>query len=166
MASAVRPTLLSLRQSNAQDDSFLYRLYAAGRTWEMRALGWPTALVQSFLADQFELRQRHYANVFPAADSAILMVGNAPIGRLLIDRTLRPWRLVDIALLPQAQGQGHGAALVRDLQRQARRANAGGIDLHVAAENAGAARLYARLGFALLAIEGGSPYRRMVWSVS
>jgi ribosomal protein S18 acetylase RimI-like enzyme len=54
--------------------------------------------------------------------------------------------VVDLALLPAAQGQGIGSALLRELQRAAQLAGLL-LCLQVADDNAAALRLYLRLGF-------------------
>jgi len=58
------------------------------------------------------------------------------------------WYINVIAVLPEAQGQGVGAALMDAAADAARAANAPGVALIVAASNGGALRFYTRLGFA------------------
>jgi ribosomal protein S18 acetylase RimI-like enzyme len=57
-------------------------------------------------------------------------------------------RVVDIALLPQAQRRGHGGAVLRALQQQSAALGLP-LRLRVARDNGGARRLYQALGFEL-----------------
>ena len=55
--------------------------------------------------------------------------------------------LHDFSVLPQAQGQGVGTALLTELERRARERGCAKLTLEVHASNEGARRLYARFGF-------------------
>ncbi|MDJ0824536.1 MAG: GNAT family N-acetyltransferase [Rhodobacter sp.] len=57
------------------------------------------------------------------------------------------WYINVVAVLPEAQGRGLGAALLRHAEALAREAGAPGVALIVAASNEGAMRFYRRLGF-------------------
>jgi ribosomal-protein-alanine N-acetyltransferase len=53
----------------------------------------------------------------------------------------------NVAVLPQYRGRGMGSALMRHVLEEARRLGASRATLEVRASNAGAGRLYERLGF-------------------
>ena len=57
-----------------------------------------------------------------------------------------------LALLPGAQGQGHGQALLQWFEAQARSAGARNLWICVSAFNTGAQRLYRRFGFEAVTI--------------
>jgi GNAT superfamily N-acetyltransferase len=139
---------IDVRRAEEGDAGFVHQLHHIGRAAEIAQLGWAPALAKHFLDDQVRLRDTHYHATHPAADHLIVTQGAMPIGRVLLDRSAQPWRLIDIALTPEAQGHGFGGALIKWLQRWARRDDADGIDLHVLHGNDQAASLYRRHGFA------------------
>ena len=143
------------------DLPFLGTLYASTRNDELAAVPWPEPAKAAFLASQFALQHRHLLSHHPTGDYAIVLLREQRIGRLYVDRTPSMWRLVDIALLPAAQGRRIGTALVRWLQAEATTA-AADLDLHVAHDNHRAARLYERLGF-VRAIGGHATHSRLTW---
>ncbi|MBI3651451.1 MAG: GNAT family N-acetyltransferase [Acidobacteria bacterium] len=137
--------MISLRPTQADDEAFLFTLYALSRRAEMASWGWPEAQQQLFLRMQFTARQAHYKTQFAAADHHIIMLDDQPIGRMVVVRKAETLRLADIALLPEYRGQGIGATLIGQLLDEARRA-AKPLQLFVERDNP-AIRLYARLGF-------------------
>lgn len=153
---------LFARQALA-DRPFGLALYATTRAAELDATGWPEAVKQAFLGQQFDLREAHYARVFPAAQDWWVMEDAARVGRLLMTEGLDGHTVVDFALLPQVQGRGIGTQLLRRLQAQAQHV---GVPLHlqVTADNPGAIRLYTRLGFRFVGDDDHDQlYRAMHW---
>lgn len=138
------PTLLA-RPATDADEAFLRRLYAATRD-DLRAAADP-AVLHLLLDMQWRAQVAGYRQAYPAADSLVVEQAGAPLGRLLVDRGEHEWRIVDIALLPEARGQGHGTALLRALRQHARQAGAV-LSLSVRRDNPRARKLYAALGFA------------------
>lgn len=135
---------IALRSARADDDKFLYELYAGARAEEMAAWGWDTARQEAFLSLQFRARQAHYSE-YPSPDHQIILNDGQPVGRLFVSRLEDEIRLVDIALLPGHRDRGIGASVIRGLLDEAAR---GGktVRLHVEKTNR-ARRLYERLGF-------------------
>jgi ribosomal protein S18 acetylase RimI-like enzyme len=163
VGSRVTPALarlgVALRPEEAGDLDWIAALYASTRADELAAAPWPDTVKAHFLADQFRLQHVHFQSAYPQADRLIVLARGERAGRLVVERGRSPWRLVDIALDPLHRSRGIGRALIGWLQREGRR---DGIDLHVARDNLGAARLYARLGF--MPADGGSPtHARMAW---
>ena len=69
---------------------------------------------------QFSTQQMAYRAQFPGADQRIILLRDGlMIGRMLIDRRDEEIYLVDITLLAEHRGDGIGASLIRDLQREA-----------------------------------------------
>ena len=68
-----------------------------------------------------------------------------PLGRLVLDRRTDDIRVVDVALMPEEQGQGIGTAVLREVLAEADVAGVP-VTLHVVATSP-ARRLYERLGF-------------------
>lgn len=108
--------------------------------------GLEPALADLLLRQQFAGQSATYRAVFPAASFDIVEVDGEPVGRIVTDAAQGVLRLVDIALLPEWRGRGIGTRLLCALQADAEAACVP-LRLSVARANAGARRLYARLGF-------------------
>lgn len=138
----VKPTL---RPSSPGDQDFLFQLYASTRQAEFAALGWDTAQLEPLLRMQFSAQQRWYETAYALAEQQIVILGEAPIGRIMVNRAADATTLVDISLLPDHRGRGIGGGLVRDLIATCGRQRVR-LRLQVLKTNP-AARLYERLGF-------------------
>ncbi|UGQ48215.1 GNAT family N-acetyltransferase [Massilia endophytica] len=150
---------LQLRPAQAADDTFLKALYASTRDDLSLAAATPDML--ALLLDlQWRAQSGGYRQTYPDADSLIVEEDGMPLGRLLVDCSASPWRIVDIALLPAARGRGHGAALLGALQAKARAAGAA-LALSVRRDNPAARRLYDSLGF--VPAGGDMLAEQMVW---
>ncbi|MCR9121895.1 MAG: GNAT family N-acetyltransferase [Phyllobacteriaceae bacterium] len=136
---------LTFRRITDADMGFLSALYAAGRAEEVAPLPWSAAEKAAFLAAQFEAQHTHYMAHYPDADWLIAERGGVPIGRLYLERWPSEIRVIDIALMPEARGQGLGRALMEDVIAIAG-ADGLGVGIHVEKNNP-AMRLYERLGF-------------------
>lgn len=75
----------------------------------------------------------------------MIVVDGADVGRLYVDRREREIRIVDIALLPEARGQGIGTALLGALIDESQAAGKP-LTIHVERQNP-ALRWYEGLGF-------------------
>ncbi len=152
----VQQTAISWRPARAEDEQFLYDLYCSTREQEISAWGLEAAQRENFLKLQFTARKRHYEIAFPDAEHRIILLDERPAGRMLVFRSEREIRLVDIALLPEHQGRGTGTSLMRELIEEARSAGKP-LTLHVGKLNP-AARLYQRLGFSVTS-DTGADYK-------
>lgn len=173
----------SLRGLRDDDVPWLRDLYATTRAEEMAPLPWPAAAKRAFLDQQFALQHNHYLAVYGDSDFLAIQRNGIPLGRLYLQRAgradatahalseARPdehpdeYLIVDIALFPQARGEGIGGALIACAQARAA-AEGCGMRLHVMTTNPAAQRLYERLGFVVVP-EGGTPtHRLMRWSAA
>ncbi len=134
-----------LRPSSSDDQDFLFQLYASTRQAEFAALGWDSAQLEPLLRMQFASQQRWYETAYAQAEQQIVMLGETPIGRIIVQRAANANTLVDISLLPAHRGSGIGGGLICDLIAECSQAHVP-LRLQVLKTNP-AAHLYERLGF-------------------
>ncbi len=139
-------TSLVLRPATAGDGPFLRDLFVRTRAPRLAAAGLPPAALEALLAEQAALEPRARALSHPEATNLVALDDGVPVGRILIDRSGPEDRLVDLAIVPEAQGRGRGAELLRRLIGEAAAAGRA-LSLSVDRTNTGALRLYERLGF-------------------
>ncbi|GAA5128310.1 GNAT family N-acetyltransferase [Alloalcanivorax gelatiniphagus] len=138
------PGGLTLRPARSSDTVFLRELYAATRV-DLSLL--PDAELAASLIDlQFNAQTESYGRDFPDAMHFIIGLHRDRIGRLILDFSAGRVHVVDLSLIAAARGQGHGASVLRAMQRTAERV-AAPVMLAVDRGNPGARNLYARLGF-------------------
>ena len=150
---------ISLRPRTPADEAFLRALYGSTRAPELAPLGWTAEQLDAFLELQYRAREAHYRREHPAAQDCIVVAGDAPAGRLEVDRTGEAILVVDLALVATRRGQGIGTCLLQRLIDEAEEEGRS-IELHVEVTNP-ARRLYERLGF--LPVAEAPPYLRMRW---
>ncbi len=146
---------LGSRAATEEDDSFLQELFASTRPQELAFFGANEEQKRAFVTMQFSLLPRSY----PKAEHIIVLAGNLPIGRTIIDRTSDELRLVDISLMPEFRNRGIGALLVQQLLDEGRERQTL-VRLHVF-KYGDAVRFYERLGFRL--VEDNGSYLKMEW---
>jgi GNAT superfamily N-acetyltransferase len=103
-------------------------------------------LVASGVSPSEEEHRRRVLARFECAE--ILLFDGKPSGLLKLARDGNAWTLIQIQLVPELQGQGLGAWLVRNVIAEAQRAGAS-LELTVLKANP-ARRLYERLGFVVV----------------
>jgi len=153
---------LTLRPETAEDEPFLYELYATTRDYEMVHIPWDDLQKQAFLRQQCEAQLKHYRKHYVGAEFQIIELAGKRIGRIYVYRSPNEVCLMDIALLREHRGLGIGTELTSEVLRQAQ-AEGRVVTLHVEHMNP-ARRLYERLGFRL--IEDKGIYWKMEWSAS
>jgi GNAT superfamily N-acetyltransferase len=138
--------VVSLRPVAPEDDEFLLSVYASTREEEMSQVEWGEGHKEHFLRQQFAAQREQYDVRFPDADYDVILLDGRAVGRLWVGSDDEQTRLLDIALLPEAQNLGVGTALLKRLIEQAR---ASGKKLRhmVFMLNPDAKRFYERLGF-------------------
>ena len=152
--------MIHLRLTRPEDLPFLQRVYASSREEELKAVDWDAQQKDDFLRMQFEAQHSHYAEHFPDADFQLVLKGDEAIGRLYVDRRSDEIRIIDIALLPDFQGEGTGSGLLEALLDEARQMDLP-LRIHVEKFNP-ALRWYERLGFRQ--IEDKGVYLFMEWT--
>lgn len=140
--------------------NFLFGLYASTRAEEVANTGWPPEAQVQFLQQQFGAQHHHYQTYYPAAEWLVVEQKGTPIGRLYFEEWPSQFRVIDIALLPEARGKGFGAALIEDVFDRAR-SRGKSVSIHVEKHNP-AMSLYRRLGFTTAEDKG--VYDLLAWS--
>ncbi len=138
------PNSITLRPANADDEVFLFQLYASTRD-EFRLLDWDEQQKQALIKMQYDARRVQYDECYPQAEASIVLVDELPAGRVLVNESDRDITLVDIALIPEYRNLGIGAGLIQQLIDSAISARKP-IRLQVLKSNP-ALHLYKRLGF-------------------
>ena len=114
------------------------------------------------LADlQFRARQQGYRSDFPDGDDSLVLVDDAPAGRILVATRPDAHHVIDVALLGRYRGRGIGTALLLDVQRAAAAAGVP-VELSVLAGDARLLGWYERLGFTP-GVSGGV-HLRLTWA--
>jgi GNAT superfamily N-acetyltransferase len=94
---------------------------------------------------QFRAQRQSYSADYPDADHRVILADDQPVGGLLVHRTEKEVRLVDIAVLLEYRNRDLGTALINDLMAECQ-ATRKPLRLQVAKGNR-AACSYERLGF-------------------
>jgi ribosomal protein S18 acetylase RimI-like enzyme len=134
----------TLRPALPVDTDFEHLLYASTRD-DLRPLGpevFDGLVGMQFRAQSMSIRLDH-----PDAERRIVVVEDAPVGRLIIDGTGDEIEVIDLALLPEYRGQGIGTSVLRGVLARADRMGRA-MRLHVEKQSR-AVRLYERLGFVI-----------------
>lgn len=143
--AAARSYGIDLRPARDADLPLLFAVYAHTRLDELAATGWPEAVKQAFLEQQFAAQHCHYQAHYDRTDWLVIDRNGSAAGRLYVAYWDEEIRIVDIALLPAARGTGIGGAILTDLAALGRR-TARPLTIHVERHNP-ARRLYLRHGF-------------------
>lgn len=151
---------LACRPMTDADLPFLFGLYASTRAREVAASGWPAEAQVQFLSQQFEAQHHHYTTYYPDAEWLVVEHEGRAVGRLYVEEWPSQFRIIDIALVPEAQGRGFGSALLADMFDRARGVGKK-VSIHVEKNNP-AMRLYERLGFSKAEDKG--VYDLLEWS--
>ncbi|NEW90854.1 GNAT family N-acetyltransferase [Rhodopseudomonas sp. BR0M22] len=169
----------------AADDAFCRRLSDAVLREQFVQMGVQGRLLAVLLDQQFEAQRTGYRQSFPEAEYFVVTERGAAVGRVVTvleatdagpqdrdapsgrsperSRTYDGLRLVDIALLPSAQGRGIGREVIGGLVRAAGKMGLRRLTLSVQPSNDRARRLYLRLGFVET---GGEALREMMMPLS
>lgn len=148
------PGPVTTRPISPADDAFLLKVYASTRAEEMALVPWNEAQRDAFLKMQFTAQHQHYRTRFPEARFEVILLGDAPVGRLYIDRDEEAIRILDMTLLPEYRHRGIGTPIIKDLMAEGKAARKP-VRIYVD-DNSPALRLFDRLGFARIGEYGAS----------
>ncbi len=136
---------LHIRDAEPADDAFFAVLYRSTRPDLLGMLA-DRRYIDGMVATQRQAQMAHYRARYPDARYRVLVLDGEPAGRLVTADADGALRVVDIAVMPSARGRGVASESLRRLQGQAAREGRA-LTLAVRADNHGARRLYAALGF-------------------
>ena len=143
---------VTLRPVVGDDRPFMRDLHRATRAEEFAALGADPQVVRGLLDQQYAAREAGWAISSPSADDLVILLGDDPVGRLVLERRVDGIRIVDLAVAPAEQGRGIGTSVLRRVLDEADAVRVP-VTLHVVATNL-ARRLYERLGFVPVSGDG------------
>jgi GNAT superfamily N-acetyltransferase len=139
------PDGLNIRPARQQDKGFLERLYNSTRE-DLRLLDAQPDFIEALIDMQFQAQQDDYGERFPNAMHFIIEKHTEAIGRATLNFSEREIRIVDIAFLPEARGNGFGQAIIQSFQICAEQ-SAVPLALTVSNINQMAIQVYLKLGF-------------------
>ncbi|MGE0128797.1 MAG: GNAT family N-acetyltransferase [Blastocatellales bacterium] len=153
---------ITLRPVSADDEEFLYVVYAGSRSEELAHLNWDEPQFEAFLRMQFTAQSQHYRQYYPQARHEIIMLDGHPVGRLYVNRSEREMRILDISILAAHRRCGIGAALLKALLAEAEAASQP-VTVYVESFNPSRS-IFERLGFAV--VEEHGVHHLMQWRPS
>ncbi|HBB87037.1 MAG TPA: GNAT family N-acetyltransferase [Blastocatellia bacterium] len=143
---------ITLRDTVAEDESFLFELYASTRAEEMALVPWNDEQRKAFLTMQFSAQDSYYRERFSDAGFSVILRDDLPVGRFYVLRDKDEIRILDITILPASRSNGIGTALLSELLTEAMESRKP-VRIHVETFNP-SVRLFERLGFKSIAEEG------------
>jgi GNAT superfamily N-acetyltransferase len=151
-----------LRPATEKDYEELVGVYASTRADELaQVTWWDDAQKLAFCRMQYHAQKSEYDARYPDAQHDLIVLEGRTAGRIWVGRDAEKIHMLDLTLLPWAQGQGVGTVLIRSLIGEA--LTTGKRLRHmVFIMNEGARRLYERLGFVVFEEVGGS-HLHMEW---
>ena len=151
---------IELRPSRPGDKAFERMLHDASR-WDLWLADAEADEIQSLVEMQHRAQVRGYGEQFPDALYYIIQKTGTACGRLVLDFSEGAVHLVDIALIPEAQGKGIGQRVVKAMQNIAGQLGVP-VVLMTQVMNTPALRVYEKLGFQ--AVDRPNPaYVRLAW---
>ncbi|AJQ93335.1 GNAT family N-acetyltransferase [Gynuella sunshinyii] len=153
------PGNLAIRPARPSDRVFLEHLHQSTRE-DLQAIEADAEFIQSIIDMQYRAQTQGYQSQFPNAMSFIIEYQQQSVGRSVLDFGPNEIRVVDIALIPAARGQGFGEAVIRAFMLAAQQVMTP-LTLSVTEQNLVARQLYSRMGFQVEEI--ARPYIRMIW---
>ncbi|MFZ6658743.1 GNAT family N-acetyltransferase [Undibacterium sp. TJN19] len=148
-----------LRPLRESDQVFLDDLYASRRL-DLQQLPMAPVIVAQMIKMQQHVQMSGIQQHFPEAQHFIVEEAGQPVGRVVIDAGTSDLRLVDIAMMPQAQRKGIARSVLRAMQEEALENNLN-ISLAVEIHNQAARALYLQMGFFVQGSDG--LFEQMHW---
>ena len=136
---------ITLRSATEADDQFILSCYASTRAQELAQAPWSAEQKEAFIRMQYTAQKNHYAAEAPRASHDVIYAGEAPVGRIYLDRRDDALHILDITVLPEHRNHGTGSLLLRRLLEEAGKLGKP-VTIYVESFNP-SLRLFERLGF-------------------
>ena len=150
---------LSMRPSRASDGPFLLGLYQSARP-ELQWIDADPQVIEQVVAQQLQIQDQGLGEHFPDALHYVVEKLDTPIGVLSADFGPNEIRVLYLAFIPAARGQGFGRTVLQGVQQAARQVGCP-VATVVWASNPQARQHYLALGFR---VEESTPAaERLVW---
>ena len=146
------PVEVTRRAVCEADWPLLFELYASTRSAELELTPWTPGQRHAFLSMQFEAQTAGYRAAHPHASHEMILAGGCPVGRLYLDGQPDVLHILDITIAPQSRNAGIGSLVLREILDEANREGKA-VTIYVESFNP-SARLFERLGFQQLSIDG------------
>ncbi len=157
--AAVAAEGLVVRPSRATDGPFLQSLYQTALP-DLQWIDGEPEHVQQVVAQQFQVQEQGMGDNYPDAMHYVVEKLGTAIGALSTDFGANEIRVLYLAFIPQARGQGFGRAVLQGVQKAAQQIRCP-VATVVWTSNPHARRHYLALGFA---VEERNPAaERLVW---
>ncbi|OPA95854.1 GNAT family N-acetyltransferase [Pseudomonas fluorescens] len=150
---------LVVRPSRSTDGPFLQGLYRSARA-DLQWIDGEQALVEEVIAQQFQVQEAGLDTHFPGALHYVVEKLGTPIGALSADFGPNEIRVLYLAFIPAARGQGFGRVVLQGVQRAAAQVVCP-VATVVWASNPHARQHYLALGFRVE--EDTAAAQRLVW---
>ena len=150
---------LVVRPSRSTDGPFLQGLYRSARA-DLQWIDGEQALVEEVIAQQFQVQEAGLDTHFPGALHYVVEKLGTPIGALSADFGPNEIRVLYLAFIPAARGQGFGRVVLQGVQRAAAQMVCP-VATVVWASNPHARQHYLALGFRVE--EDTAAAQRLVW---
>ncbi|WLI06883.1 GNAT family N-acetyltransferase [Pseudomonas sp. FP597] len=150
---------LVVRPSRSTDGPFLQGLYRSARA-DLQWIDGEQALVEEVIAQQFQVQEAGLDAHFPGALHYVVEKLGTPIGALSADFGPNEMRVLYLAFIPAARGQGFGRVVLQGVQRAAAQVVCP-VTTVVWASNPHARQHYLALGFRVE--EDTAAAQRLVW---
>ncbi|TWC47099.1 ribosomal protein S18 acetylase RimI-like enzyme [Pseudomonas sp. SJZ080] len=150
---------LVVRPSRANDGPFLHSLYQSARP-DLQWIDGERDVVEHVVAQQFQVQEQGLGEHFPNALHYVIEKLGTAIGALTTDFGPNEIRVLYLAFIPPARGQGYGRAVLQGVQKAAQQIRCP-VATVVWANNAHARQHYLAQGFQ---VEERNPAaERLVW---
>lgn len=135
-----------LRPETAEDEPFLFRLFASNNSGSLRIAGFPEDFIEKLITFQFRSQTSTYRGMYPDAIFSIVEFEGEAIGRFIEHDETDVVYFVDFVLFPQNRTKGIGSALTRALMEEWA-AKGRGTRVEVLMNNAASLTMCRKLGF-------------------
>lgn len=147
---------LEARSPGAADEDFLEALYRDSRP-DLGALPVPQSVIEGIARHQRQLQLDDYALRYPCSQTWLAIENGRPVARVVLDRSNRMLRVVDLSVAMKARRRGIARAVLRCLQQEC-----DAIALRVRTDNLAGRALYAGLGFVPAGADGAA--LELIWN--